>query len=111
MVEQGTVDSLVAGSSPVTQTMKISMWIPKNKEPSWMRKFIQKEIVETQNVKSKETRDSALRSLNTTLLNARRGACVYAEDDSFELEHYDGKQFKYHCGREFIEPEKENDYT
>ena len=90
--------------------LKISMWIPENKEPSWLRKFIQNEISQTQNVKSKETRKSALQSLNAVLQHARVGTCIYVEN-TFKLEPYIGTQFKYHCGREFVRPEPQSDYT
>ena len=90
--------------------MKISMWIPKNKEPSWIRKFIQRELIEAENIKSRVTRNSTIQSLRTALNNARRGACIFADGADLIIEHYDDRTFFYRCGREFIKPSIPENY-
>ena len=90
--------------------MKISMWIPKSKEPSWIRKFIQNEMSEAKNIKSRETRNSTIQSLRIALNNARRGACIFADGNEFTIEHYDDRTFFYRCGREFIKPSIPENY-
>lgn len=84
--------------------MKISMWIPKNREYSWIQKFVSKEIAQANNIKLPSTRKATIRSLTTVMNNARRGSCIFAEDTDFTLEPYDGKQTFYKCANEYIKP-------
>ena len=90
--------------------MKISMWIPKSKEPLWIRKFLQRELTEAENIKSRVTRNSTIQSLRIALNNARRGACIFADGNEFTIEQYDDRTFFYRCGREFIKPSIPENY-
>ncbi|GAH35322.1 unnamed protein product, partial [marine sediment metagenome] len=105
------VDSFVVGSNPTVPTMKISIWIPKTKNPIWIQDFINGEITQAINIKSKSTRESVADGLHVAQRIARPGIGLYIEGKDFEEEKYDGKIFKYHCGRDFIKPEKPSDYT
>lgn len=87
------------------------MWIPKSKEPLWIRKFLQRELTEAENIKSKVTRNSTIQSLRTALNNARRGASIFADGANFTIEYYDDKTFFYRCGREFTKPLIPENYT
>ena len=87
------------------------MWIPETKNPVWVQDFINIEMIQAGNIKSKTTRESVVDGLYIAQRLAKPGMCVYVEGRDCDLDTYRGKEFKYHCGREFITPEKENDYT
>jgi len=91
--------------------MKISIWIPKTKNPVWIQDFINGEINQAGNIKSKSTRESVADGLYVAQRVAKPGIGLCIEGKDFEAENYDGKIFKYHCGREFIKPETQSDYT
>ena len=105
------VDQVCVGSIPTRQTMKISIWIPKTKNPIWIQDFINDEMSQAGNIKSKSTRESVVDGLYVAQRIARPGVGLCIEGKEFEEKTYDGKIFKYHCGRDFIEPEKPSDYT
>lgn len=94
--------------------MKISFWIPEDENPQNIMKFIENEITEAKNIKSKETR----RGVNTALTLMKcnigiygTGYCYYADETKLFADKYEGKIKKYHCGRDFVKPEKPSDYT
>jgi len=91
--------------------MKISMWIPKEKNPIWLQDFINKEMGQAGNIKSKETRNSVVDGLTVAQRLAEPGVCLYVDGTAFDEQSYDGNEFKYHCGREFIRPEQPSAYT
>jgi len=91
--------------------MKISLWIPKTKNPVWIQDFITGEMSQAGNIKSKLTRESVADGLFVAQRLARPGIGLYVEGKEYNEEKYDGKIFKYYCGREFIKPEKASDYT
>lgn len=94
--------------------MKISIWIPEDENKDKINKFIEREITEANNIKSKETRNGVTTALTLLKLNFGvygSGFCYYSEDTKLVAEKYNGKIKKYHCGREFVKPEKPSDYT
>lgn len=91
--------------------MKISLWIPKEKNIWHVWNFLENEIHQAENIKSKETKKSVKHSLGKMIQNARRGYCIYTEENSVESEPYDGESFFYRCGKQFFRPEKESTFT
>ncbi len=90
--------------------MKISMWIPKEKNPVWLQDFINKEIAQAGNIKSKETRKSVIEGLNTAQRLSKPGICLYIHGTDFDKDIYKGKEFKYYCGNDYIKPEVPSDF-
>lgn len=91
--------------------MKISLWIPKEKNIHQVWSFLQNEVKESENIKSKETQKSVQQSLRKMIKNAQSGYCIYTEDDYVEKKLYNGDSFFYRCGKEFFRPEKQNTFT
>ena len=91
--------------------MKISLWIPKEKDIFNVRSFLQDEIHQAENIKSKETRNSVKKSLGKMIEKAVPGHCIYTESEYAERKPYNGNSFFYRCGRQFFQPEKQNTFT
>ncbi len=92
--------------------MKISMWIPKEKNSVWLQDFINKEISQAGNIKSKETRNSVIEGLHTIQRLAEPGICLYVDGTDSDVDTtYESKEFKYYCGHDYIKPEKSDNFT
>lgn len=90
--------------------MKISLWIPRKKSVQWITNFINKEITQASNIKSKQNRESIQRDLLLALVYAKPGSCLYVGDGFANISEYTQNEFKYHCGKEFQYPEKPSEF-
>lgn len=86
------------------------MWIPNEKNPVWIQEFINKEIAQAGNIKSKETRNSVIDGLYVAHHIAKPGISIYIDGKNYDMDTYKGKEFKYYCGNDYIKPEKPNDF-
>lgn len=78
-----------------------------------MREFLKKEIESSSNIKSADTRKAVLSALRKILNNAIEpspGVAYYSNGDEIVIEQYDGIAKKYHCGKEYLTPPKQDDY-
>ena len=87
--------------------MKISLHIPKEKDLANVKTFIKKEITQARNIKDKTVRKLTISILKKLLWMDYSGFSVYATKDSTQISWYSGNRFIYHCGKEFLEPERE----
>lgn len=103
-----SVERTNAGSTPAIEigddTMKISMWIPTTKNPVWIQNFINNEMNQAGNIKSKQTRESIIDSLFVAQRTVKPGVCLYIDGTDATEETYPDKEFKYYCGHEYIRP-------
>lgn len=95
----------------LVKKMKISFWIPKTKNPQWIRDFINNEITQAGNIKSKQKRESVIKSLQTAIKFAEPGRCLYVEESDCTEDIYNDKEFNYHCGNDYIHPELPSDFN
>jgi len=88
--------------------MKITLAIPKNKKN--IVTFLKKEISEARNIKDKATMVQTIGGLNKILNDVKTGLLYYYDGDNEELkiEEYDGVDFIYHCGKQFVKPENKS---
>jgi len=94
--------------------MKISFWIPKDEDPNNISRFINKELAEAKNIKSKKTRqdtETALTLLKWNFSLYGTGYCYYTDEFYLVADKYDGNIKKYNCGKEYIKPEKPSKFT
>jgi peptide chain release factor subunit 1 len=78
-----------------------------------LREFLKKEIESSSNIKSADTRKAVLSALRKILNNAIEpspGVAYYSNGDEIVIEQYDGIAKKYHCGKEYLTPPKQDDY-
>lgn len=88
--------------------MKVSLLLPEGAADHTA--FIRNEIVEAQNIKSKETRKaviSGLRKLALAIQYHREKVALYTDGEELLVEEYGGRDRIYRCGREYIRPEPE----
>lgn len=93
--------------------MKISFWVPKTENIQTIIKFLNKEIAQARNIKSKKTRENTLIGLNSVknnLIESGTGNCFYADAEYSGIIKYEGNTKMYHCGTSFIEPEPESKF-
>jgi peptide chain release factor subunit 1 len=88
--------------------MKVSLLLPEGAADHTV--FIRNEIVEAQNIKSKETRKAVISGLRKILLALRyhtEKVALYTDGDELLIEPYTGRNRIYRCGREYVRPEPE----
>jgi len=83
--------------------MKITLYIPKGKTDT--RNFLNEEIAEAMNIKSKSTRKTVIAGLRK-MLNAINpyedgGIAMFTDGEDLIIEKYDGVKKLYHCGHEY----------
>ncbi len=94
--------------------MKISIWIPKDRNIDNIIRFLKDEITEAENIKSKSDRKQVKKSLHEILIKIRAfgvGICVYSDENGTTIEKYEGKSSLYTCGREWEKPNREEIYN
>lgn len=91
--------------------MKISLWVPEAKDYQWLQRFLDKEIAQAGNIKSDGTKKSVLQGLNIAKTYVSPGMCAYIEGNTMTTKEYNGREFKYHCGGEFVKPAPQSSYT
>lgn len=87
--------------------MKISYWIPNKEDPNKINKFINNEIAEAKNIKSKQTRketETALTLLKWNFAMYGTGYCYYSDENYLTADKYDGNVKRYNCGKGHIKP-------
>jgi len=80
--------------------------------------FIDSEISESENIKDKSTRKSvytALKKIRNAVLSnyplyGGKGVAVFSDGEDVMVKDYDGVSKTYHCGKEYISPEKSYDF-
>ena len=91
--------------------MRISIWVPNSKDYTQIISFLRGELNQSNNIKSKDTRNSTINGLQTAIRNIKVGSYLLIEDNEFVLKTYDGKEFKYKCGREYEIPDTTAKFT
>ena len=95
--------------------MKISIWIPKEKLLQNEIEFVQKEITEANNIKSKKNRKSVISALNKikgTLEVYGTGFYYLSDGEDCIIGEYDGRDKLYKCdNRDYHYPTKPKEYS
>ncbi|GAG06796.1 unnamed protein product [marine sediment metagenome] len=81
---------------------------------NWIQRFLDKELAQAVNIKSKQTKESVIQGLNTAKRQATPGICLYINGrDLFAWDSgYEGKEFKYYCDSvNYIEPPARDTFT
>lgn len=97
--------------------MKITLIIPEKESKFKMLSFLEQEITQANNIKSKETRNSVIESLKKIKLHLEvhgTGKAYYAWDEDndicIDVQPYKGPTKTYHCGRDFVKPSEPSDF-
>jgi peptide chain release factor subunit 1 len=88
--------------------VKVSLLLPEGAADHTA--FVRNEIVEAQNIKSKETRKAVISGLRKIALAIKvhtEKVALYTDGDELLIEPYEGRNRIYHCGREYKRPAPE----